>query len=51
VIRYSTVLTVRDSVPDLKIVANNPNAALTATAQTKQDLRVPAVYGLKRIVS
>jgi hypothetical protein len=33
-------------VPDLKTVANNPDAALTATAQAGQSLRVPVVYVL-----
>jgi hypothetical protein len=37
---------VKGSVPDLKIVDNNPDAALTATAQAGQDLRVPGVYVL-----
>jgi hypothetical protein len=37
---------VKGSVPDLNIVANNPDAALTATAQAGQDLRVPVVYVL-----
>jgi hypothetical protein len=33
-------------VPDLNIVANNPDAALTATARAGQGLRVPVVYVL-----
>jgi hypothetical protein len=37
---------VKGSVSDLNIVANNPDAALTATAQAGQDLRVPVVYVL-----
>jgi hypothetical protein len=31
-------------MPDLNSVANNPAAALTATAQAGQDLKVPVVY-------
>jgi hypothetical protein len=37
---------VKGSVLDLNIVANNPAATLTATAQAGQDLRVPVVYVL-----
>jgi hypothetical protein len=37
---------VKGNVPDLKIVANNPDATLTATAQVGQGLRVPGVYVL-----
>jgi hypothetical protein len=37
---------IKGSVPDLNIVDNNPDAALTATAQTGQNLRVPIVYVL-----
>jgi hypothetical protein len=33
-------------VPDLKTIANNPDAALTVTAQTGQGLRVAVVYVL-----
>jgi hypothetical protein len=36
-------------VPDLNIVANNPAAALTATAQAGQDLRIPVVYVLNML--
>jgi hypothetical protein len=38
---------VKSSVSDLKIVANNPDAAPTAIAQAGQDLRVLSVYVLK----
>jgi len=37
---------VRGGVPGLKTSGNNPDAALTATAQAGQDLRVPVVYVL-----
>jgi hypothetical protein len=37
---------VKGSVPGLKTFDNNPDAALTATAQAGQDLRVPVVYVL-----
>jgi hypothetical protein len=37
---------VKGSVLDLKTPANNPDSALTATAQAGQDLRVPVVYVL-----
>jgi N6-L-threonylcarbamoyladenine synthase len=37
---------VRGGVPGLKTSDNNPDAALTATAQAGQDLRVPVVYVL-----
>jgi hypothetical protein len=37
---------VKGSVPDLKTFDNNPDAALTATAQAGQGLRVPVVYVL-----
>jgi hypothetical protein len=39
---------VKSSVPDLNIVANNPDAALTTTARAGQGLRVPVVYVLNR---
>jgi hypothetical protein len=40
---------VKGSVPNLNIVANNPDAPLTATAQAEQDLmRLPVVYVLNR---
>jgi hypothetical protein len=37
---------VKGSVPDLNIVANNPDAAITDTAQAGQNLKVPVVYVL-----
>jgi sec-independent protein translocase protein TatA len=40
---------VKGSVLDLNIVANNADAALTATVQAGQDLRVPVVYVLQSI--
>jgi hypothetical protein len=39
---------VKDSVPNLKIVANNPDTVLTTTAQAGQGLRAPVVYMLNR---
>jgi hypothetical protein len=35
-------------VPNLKIVANNPDTVLTTTAQAGQGLRAPVVYMLNR---
>jgi hypothetical protein len=37
---------IKGSVPDLKTLDNNPDAALTATARAGQGLRVPVVYVL-----
>ena len=38
----------RNSVLSLKTLDNDPDAALTATTQAGQDLRVPVIYALNK---